>query len=949
MIRFVFHKLLNKKWMAAALLVGNIMLSALACATPVYTRAALQRALELSFDQYVKENNQYPMRMSMKMSRLSRLSRSENELLQRAELRLSRTGEDLRLPMLLMRSYYYLNPYNAEREEARPEAGVRFTVGAMSDLQSHVNIFGQETMNTSVNADGTVDAYVPQRVMNTWRLTMGEVLTFEDILMPDGEPLRLRIAGYFLMADESDPYWVDSMADSTYRISLFVEETLFKSLFIENRDDTRVNGEWHMLYDYSALRVPEAERVMKVTDALSKYCDRNFSCTPEFTWKDNLSDFLVQAKKVRTTYIVLQVPVLTLLILFIFMVARRIADNEEAEIAVLNSRGAGRGQILGIYLLQSLFIALLAAGAGLMLAVPLARLMSSANGFLEFIRRKDLRAEMNTEAFVYAGISAGVSVLSMVLPAMRFSGASVILQREKKRKYMKNASFWHRYFIDVILLIVALYGLYSFNSRKGQLMQEVLKGGAIDPLLYLSTAAFLAGFGLLLLRLIPYLHRLVFTIGKKRWSPAMYASHRQVLGTGREQGFIMLFLAMTVASGIFNAAAARTISENDSRNIRYLNGADLIVREQWDTNLQHYTEEVGKAAPAYLEYYEPNYDKYEELKGFSSVTKVFIDKSGGSVYYNHFGSSLEHVKLMGVEPKKFGETASFDASLMPVHWYRFLNVLSARKDAVILSANFKALGISIGARIQYYTGVGIRNEGITGTVYGFVDYWPGYLSSAYEIQKDGSVTTSEKYLVLARFDTMRENWGTIPYSVFLKAESGSTQSFYEMAASRGLRLDYVHDTEAEIVSSRAGAVKQGTNGIFTVSFMISLILCTAGFLIYWISSVKNRALQFGVLRAMGMKFREIVVMLLNEQFFVSFLSIAAGYVVGLATAKLYMPLIRIAYSAADYPVPLTLVREAGDELRLFAVIALMMIAGLAVIFGIVRRLKIAEALKLGED
>ena len=45
-------------------------------------------------------------------------------------------------------------------------------------------------------------------------------------------------------------------------------------------------------------------------------------------------------------------------------------------------------------------------------------------------------------------------------------------------------------------------------------------------------------------------------------------------------------------------------------------------------------------------------------------------------------------------------------------------------------------------------------------------------------------------------------------------------------------------------------------------------------------------------------------MLINEQLFISGLSIAAGAVVGSLAAKLYMPLIQIAYAASDNALPL---------------------------------------------
>lgn len=33
---------------------------------------------------------------------------------------------------------------------------------------------------------------------------------------------------------------------------------------------------------------------------------------------------------------------------------------------------------------------------------------------------------------------------------------------------------------------------------------------------------------------------------------------------------------------------------------------------------------------------------------------------------------------------------------------------------------------------------------------------------------------------------------------------------------------------------------QGTNGVLTMSFIVMLVLCTAGYLIYWIMSIRAR-------------------------------------------------------------------------------------------------------------
>ena len=134
-----------------------------------------------------------------------------------------------------------------------------------------------------------------------------------------------------------------------------------------------------------------------------------------------------------------------------------------------------------------------------------------------------------------------------------------------------------------------------------------------------------------------------------------------------------------------------------------------------------------------------------------------------------------------------------------------------------------------------------------------------------------------------------------------------------------------------------------------MGFIVVLLLCMVGFLIYWVLSIRSRALQFGIFRAMGMSMREILTMLINEHFYISALSIAVGVLVGEMTSRLYMPLIQMAYAASDSSLPLRVVSEAGDLGRILLIVGVLLAVCLAVLGTLISRMKIAQALKLGED
>ena len=155
--------------------------------------------------------------------------------------------------------------------------------------------------------------------------------------------------------------------------------------------------------------------------------------------------------------------------------------------------------------------------------------------------------------------------------------------------------------------------------------------------------------------------------------------------------------------------------------------------------------------------------------------------------------------------------------------------------------------------------------------------------------------------------------------------------------------------EENLSKSKNSALIQITNGLFTMTFFISILICSVGFLIYWIMSIQSRELMFGIYRAMGMRMKEIRRMLVNEQIFGSLLPIAAGAGIGALGTKLYVKLLTLVYLPKKHNIPICIYIEATDFAKLFAVIAAVVFICFFVLRRLLRKMKIAQALKLGED
>lgn len=932
MLRYILRKMISKKWLFIALLIGNILLTGIAASNPLYADAVMQRMLTDDMDAYLTKKNAYPGLVSVFFNG----SVKKNGLIKENEALAHAVPADFGVPARMEVRRYFMSPMQNQPLIERDDAKISsIGLGALEDVAAHARIVAGRMFDSERRADGTVEVIVSQRALVELNLLMGERREFPKLTDTDGQPIVIEVVGVYDVSDVEDPYWVRS--PSSYESECLLDFDLFNRLFVREDLPVALSGCWYELLDTEQMSARNAQALYETALKYQEMGKNRQYLTVTVAFSDILKNHISQARRVRVTLWVLQAPIYILLAAFVFMVSRQILETEEAEISVLKSRGVSGGQILSMYLLQSCLLALAGTAAGVPLGALITQALGSANAFLEFVSRRALPVRVGRETALYALAAAAVSILAMVLPVRRYAKVSIVAQKQKKAR--RARPFWQKAFLDVIALGTALYGLYSFNGQKAQLAERILAGEVPDPLLFLCSSLFIIGAGLVAIRLIPLFVSAVFRVFRRLWSPALYASFLKVLRQRANQDFIMIFLVMTIALGVFNAQTARTINDSAEENTRYVTGADVVLREKWESN----ADQVAENPSLDLIYYEPDYGVYQTMEGAASVCKVFTD---ANVSCSVPGGTLKKTLLMAIDTDAFGRTAWFDASLLPHHINEYLNAMAQNARAVLVSANFRdEYGLKLGDVINYWN---TDSESTRGIIYGFVDYWPGYAPFTHEKSADGVYRETENHLIVANLSQVQDVMGVRPYSVWVRAKDGA-QFLYDYAETSGTRYAVFEDVDAKIVEMKNDPMIKSLNGVLTVGFIVALALCFIGFLMYWILSIRQRTLQFGIYRAMGMRMREILTMLLNEQLCISVLSIAVGAAVGHLAAKLYMPLIQIAYASSDSYLPLRTSVDVSDTLRLLVIVAVMLIACMAILFTIIRRMKIAQALKLGED
>ncbi|MBR6044519.1 MAG: FtsX-like permease family protein [Ruminococcus sp.] len=982
MLTLLFRKMRNTKWMVLCLLIGFIMASAMMSTIPIYMNASLQRMLVKDMEEFQRDNDIYPGVYSasheLKMDITVDAQREDTE--KTLDL-ITKSYDELNCPAqnsktYIADTYMYVAASSLDDGESPP----RFTIGGMTGIEDHVSIISGRMFQKGKTDDGVFEVIATEKALKVTRLTVGSTYDVANVFYPD-KKIKIRIVGSFGVSSETDSYWSEGL-DNEYSSALIMD---YDTLYGEGLDSGAINLSYlaqRYAMDYSKLDMNNVSGILETCDAQAE-AYRKAKVTFSLPVVEILRDYGARADKLRLILWLVQIPVIMMILVYLFMVSQLNVEQERNEIAVFKSRGASRLQVMGIYALESLILGAATAVIGPFAGMGLCRLLGASNGFLEFVNRKSLPISLTIEAFIYAAAAVAVFFITTMVPIVPATKTTIVEHKQSKAKKRKFP-LWEKLCIDFILVGGSIGWLYYYNDQQKKLIDEGLTDttATVNPLMFVASTAFILGLGLFFIRVYPFLIRVITRLGKRVWSPAAHVSLNNIgrCANGRER-FLMIFLIMTVSLGIFFANTARALNRNAEERVSYAVGTDVTMTEKWASNKVVGTQQSNMpagAAPvqqeesnddddANIDYVEPDFERFERLEGVEKATKVFVkngvtissdkmrvpapvstnknNRKNGFADYQSSGKTsnkTEKVKLMTVIPSDFARVCWSVDRLLPAHINEYLNALTDYNAGVILSSSFKdKYGLELGDTVKCKWG---GNSEFETTVLAFVDYWPSL--NPYEQASEGGYID----FAIMNYDYVRVQTAVEPYQVWIKlADDTTTEQFYKSIEDSGIKPTSLNVRSQNIISEKTDPMLQGMNGALTLGFIIIMIMCIIGFLIYWILSIKSRTLQFGILRAMGMTYGEIILMIVYEQLLVSGAAIFTAIFVGGIASELYVPLFQSLYTAAEQVPGFTVVPLRSDYIKLYIIILAMLLTGFLVLGRLISKIKISQALKLGED
>jgi putative ABC transport system permease protein len=962
------RKMWNTRLLTASTLVGLILAVAFTTSIPMYTDGSLKRVVAKTLE---ASEGGLPAG-----SLLIRYQASGGDTAEAADVEnvdeyiRKQIPKDIPFPHDAFASVMSIRSAQLTPADPSAESSSRrrqMSLTAMSGIPEHTEMAGGRMYADQIKA-GVIEAVILEETMFRSDIHIGDTYTYPLTGVNRGKPLKIKIVGTVKPKMDSDPYWFQGLDGILNQI--FISETVFHGELLKQRKLTLSLANWYYSFDLHNIQTSQLTGLTRKLDRLDMNLYQQLKDTKvDISFLSMLDEFKKISTQLQLLLFTLAAPMIGMVFYYIIMNARQSLDRQRGDIAVLRSRGGSTRQIIWLYLLEGLLLGGISMVLGPMIGWYMAKSIGASNGFLAFVDRKAMAIHVTPEALLYGLIAVVLAILASVIPAALYARTSIVGYKQQLARADRRP-FWERWFLDVLMLTACGYGWYSFRQNQMISMETGLSAEQLQvhPLLFFVPALTIFASGLLFLRLFPLLLRLFNWLGKRLLPLPLYLTLTQLSRSSKAYYPLMLLLTLTLGLGVYNASAARTIDENSTDRTLYKNGTDVVLQIAWEgvsdalpVNRQPNPGggggqggsgsggpggnpgggtgggsgggnpgSGGDQVPTKLRYIEPPFEMFRQMDGVKYASRVLNEKASISAS----GKSLGQGMLMGIDNADFAKVAWFRQDLFPAHPYRYLNLLGSYEHAALVPT-------SLAKKFQLKEGdlltLSVRQQAVEFVIVGIVPYWP-------------SQYPEELPFVIANLDYIYDQVPLIPYDVWLKMKDGAKVApILETLKSKNMEWTGVRDVRTELALQKKQPTRGGVFGILSLGFLVSVLISLIGYVLYWFFNLASRVVQFGVLRAMGLKRKQLTAMLLLEQLLTAGLSIGLGIGLGKMSGYLFLPFLQTSESASTQVPPFRVMFEARDAYPLYVIIAFMMLTGAALLLVHIRKLRVHQAVKLGEE
>ncbi|MGQ9826344.1 MAG: FtsX-like permease family protein [Roseiflexus sp.] len=649
--------------------------------------------------------------------------------------------------------------------------------------------------------------------------------------------------------------------------------------------------------------------------------------------------YQLRVSTLTTQLFVFSAPILALTLYFAALIAALIVRRQSGEIALLKSRGVRSIQILGMYLVEWFIIGAAALTVGLPLGLVFAAMMSRVRSFLDVnFSGADVPLAPGAQSLTFALIVLMITIVAALVPALVATRRTLVDEQQQAARAARPP-FWQRTYLDLLLLIPAAYGVYQLQTGGG-----LFQGGTdpfSNPLLVMTPALICFALGLLALRLIPLILEALSRLATiPAWVAPLVTLRALARQTDNYRGALLL-LILTISLAMYSATMADTLDGAMRTELTYRVGAMTQLFETGES-----TERFQPGQPS-GQPQQPRRDIREEARFLfvpvSEHLQVPSVRAAARVgRYDavvNVGAGSRQVQLVGIDRSDFPIVITrFDRA-----WGGgeslggLMNLLARHPNGALVSRELLGNGLQVGDALPVTLRIYGDQREVRFRIVAAIDLWPGFYP------QDGPIVVVNLNYI---FDEMG---GQYPYDVWITRDPLLPIDEVVAGVRRsGIPVIDTLDAATLIAREQSRPQRQGLFGLLTIGFLTASVLTLLGFLVSGFITARRRAIELGMLRALGLSGFGVAAALALEQLLLIGAGLATGSGIGALAALLIVPLMQV--GVGPYPgVPPYPPRVAWESMTgIYAAFAITLAFALLALGVALARIRLFQAVKLGD-
>ena len=576
------------------------------------------------------------------------------------------------------------------QEETADTDSPRTFFGHLPRLYDHVTLQpgGRASGDGYVNSpDGlpTIEAVVPLEAAKDLGAEVGDRLAAVPYWSDSSPFIHVLITGTFTRNNPDDEFWYlndkifnAATARSFQTLPFYLTERAYYEVLGDTFRQLDSVFSWLLMMDVGTLNARNATFARQSINAMEDRLSTNLFSYRQITeLDDSLFRYDVRLFFSKLPMFVILILISVVILYYVITLSSLVVEQQRGEIVLLKSRGSSAAQVLSVYVLEGVTIAVLAIVVAPLLAAAMISLLGVTPAFSDLSGGELLSVSLSPGAYAMSGLGGLLSFAALMVPAVHASRMSVTTFRHQSaRPYAQP--FYQRYYLDILLLIVGALLLRQLSEQGSVVAVGVFGEVATDQLLLAVPAVVLVASALVLLRLFPLFMRVSSAMLSSFLSAGLVLGIWQMARNPTHYARLSLMLILMAGLGIFAASFGGTLQRSFTERALYSTGTDvrlvgaLLNTRGTSVSMRDSYQELPAVEEASLAF-----------RGFGSdLSKLLADS------YTMFAVEGEKIKDMGWFRDDFSES-SMDSMLSSLESETLPVGLELPSDAVSIGVTVK--------------------------------------------------------------------------------------------------------------------------------------------------------------------------------------------------------------------------------------------------------------------